>query len=116
MKTRLMHIRVNVSNIEKAKTWYENVLGFETDGNGGWPPEKPNYYQFQSDGGAAFSIMEEKTGVSGRLNFAVSNVDELWLRLKDKTEIVEALFDTPWGTHKFSIKDLDGNELGFCQE
>ncbi len=27
--------------------------------------------------------------------------------------IVEPLFDTPWGTKKFTIRDLDRNELGF---
>ncbi len=38
-----------------------------------------------------------------------------WEQLKDKVEIIEPLFDTPYGTRKFTIKDLDGNELGFCQ-
>lgn len=40
-------------------------------------------------------------------------MDELWEALQDKVEIVEALFDTPWGTRKFTIRDLDENELGF---
>lgn len=49
----------------------------------------------------------------GRLNFNVENVDELWKTLKDKVEIVEPLSDTRWVTRKFTIADLDGNELGF---
>ena len=49
----------------------------------------------------------------GRLNFQVDNIDELWEALKDKVDIVEPLFDTSWGTRKFTIMDLDGNELGF---
>ena len=48
MKTRLTHVRINVSDINRALKWYE-----------------------------------------------------------------EPLFDTPWRTRKFTIKDLDGNELGF---
>lgn len=114
MKTRLTHVRVNVSDIEKSLKWYETVLGFEN--NGGWPLEKPNYYGFVSEEGASFSIMAVHGGfTSGRYNFQVDDVDELWETLKDKAEVVEALFDTAYGTRKFTIKDLDGNELGFCK-
>ena len=35
--------------------------------------------------------------------------------LKDGVEIVEPLFDTAYGTRKFTIRDLDGNELGFVK-
>jgi uncharacterized glyoxalase superfamily protein PhnB len=112
MKTRLNHVRVNVYDINEALKCYEEILGFENDG--GWPPENPTYYDFVSEDGAKFAIMEVKSDNShGRLNFQVDNVDELWNRLKDKVEIVEPLFDTPWGTRKFTIKDLDGSELRF---
>lgn len=112
MRTRLNHVRVNVSDITRALKWYEEILGFENDG--GWPVENPTYYDFKSDEGAKFAIMEVKDKKShGRLNFEVDNVDELWGTLKDRVEIVESLFDTPWGTRKFTIRDLDGNELGF---
>jgi len=109
-----MHVRINVSNIERALAWYEDVLGFEADGR--WPLDKPTYMSFKSAGGAVFSIMEGKIGSCGRMNFNVENIDELWEQLKDKVDIVEPLFNTPWGTRKFTIKDLDGNELGFVQE
>jgi uncharacterized glyoxalase superfamily protein PhnB len=42
-------------------------------------------------------------------------VDALWERLKDRVEVVEELFDTPYGSRKFTIRDPDGNELGFVQ-
>ena len=115
MKTNLAHVRVNVSDIQKAKAWYESILGLENDG--GWPPENPTYIQFHSAGGAVFSIMQVESHKSyGRLNFNVPNVDELWERLKDSVVIIEPLMDTPWGTRKFTIPDPDGNELGFVQE
>lgn len=112
MKTRLNHIRINVSDINKSLKWYEEILNFECDS--GWPPKKPTYYDFKSEEGATFSIMEVKGERSqGRLNFNIDEVEELWEKLKGKVEIVEPLFDTPWGTKKFTIRDLDGNELGF---
>lgn len=112
MKTKLTHVRVNVSDLKRAVDWYEGVLGFENDG--GWPPEKPTYMQFRAAEGAVFSMMEVESGKSyGRLNFVVENVDDLWERLKDKVQVLEPLMDTPWGTRKFTILDPDGNELGF---
>jgi predicted enzyme related to lactoylglutathione lyase len=112
MKTRLNHVRINVYDINRALKWYEEILGFQNDG--GWPLDNPKYYDFVSEEGAKFAIMEVESEKSyGRLNFDVENVDELWEAVKSKVDIVEPLFDTPWGTRKFTIKDLDGNELGF---
>ncbi len=97
MKTNLAHVRVNVSDIQKSLKWYEEVLGFIVDGS--WPIESPKYYDFVSEGGATFAIMEVESAKSyGRLNFNVEDVDALWQKLKDKVDILEPLFDTPWGT------------------
>jgi hypothetical protein len=30
--------------------------------------------------------------------------------------VIEPLFDTPYGSRKFTISDPDGNELGFVRE
>ncbi len=49
----------------------------------------------------------------GRFNFYVDNVDELCDELKDKAEVLEELSSTPYGSRKFTIHDIDGNELGF---
>ncbi|WP_164491763.1 VOC family protein [Staphylospora marina] len=114
MKTRLMHVRANVSDLQRAIRWYEEVLGFKVTDV--WPPEKPNYAHFSSEEGAIFAIMEDENVPShGRFNFSVSDVDALWERLKDRAEVVEELFDTPYGSRKFTIRDLDGNELGFVK-
>lgn len=31
-------------------------------------------------------------------------------------EVIEELFSTPYGSKKFTIRDIDGNELGFVQD
>src|SRR5690554_4579249 len=115
MKTKLTHVRVNVKNFDEALKWYTTVLGFKAVGI--WPPEKPNYAHFEADDGVTFAIMEDKNYPSyGRFNFNVADVGALWNELKDQVTIVEELFTTPWGSKKFTIRDLDGNELGFVQE
>jgi uncharacterized glyoxalase superfamily protein PhnB len=114
MQTRLRHVRANVRNLERAIKWYCDYLGFELDSV--WSPETPVYADFNAQEGAVFSIGVAETGPSGaRFNFAIEDVDAFWEQLKDKVEIVEQLYDTPYGTRKFTIRDLDGNELGFTK-
>ena len=113
MKTRLMHVRANVTDLHKAIEWYETVLGFKCTGadiNDRW-----QYADFECGEGAAFAIAVDETGPShARFNFDVDDVDALWERLEDKVEVVQPIETMPYGTRKFTIKDLDGNELGFC--
>lgn len=112
METRLQHVRANVSDLSRAIEWYTTVLGFELESL--WPPDRPNYAHFKAATGATFAVMEAE-GRGARFNFTVTDPDELWERLKDEAEVVESLFDTPYGTRKFTIKDPDGNELGFVR-
>jgi uncharacterized glyoxalase superfamily protein PhnB len=114
MQTRLTHVRANVHNLQQAIEWYSETLGFEVQNY--WPHDDPNYADFLSQEGATFAVMEaEPVPTGARFNFAVKDVDALWERLKDRVETVEALFDTPYGSRKFTIRDLDGNELGFVR-
>ncbi|QHS21786.1 VOC family protein [Virgibacillus sp. MSP4-1] len=114
MEIYLDHVRANVSDLQRSIQWYEDTLGFNVTGH--WPPENPNYAHFETEKGAIFAIMEHEESPSrGRFNFKVDNVDAYWEELKDKTEVVEELFNTPYGSRKFTIKDMDGNELGFVQ-
>lgn len=115
MKTRLLHVRANVKNLETSVKWYEEVLGLTVSAS--WPPEKPNYVHFEHEGGAMFGLMEhENHPTPGRFNFYVDDVDGLWEELKDIVEVLEELFTTPYGSRKFTIFDIDGNELGFVQD
>jgi predicted enzyme related to lactoylglutathione lyase len=114
MKTRLGHVRANVRSLRQAIDWYTSVLGFEVQST--WPPEEPNYAHFVSQEGAIFAVMQaEPVPAGARFNFDVEDVDGLWERLKEKVGVVEPLFDTPYGTRKFTIRDPDGNELGFVR-
>jgi len=115
MKTRLMHTRANVRDLNRSIQWYQKVLGFTVAAS--WPPEKPNYVHFEHEGGAMFAIMEQDHNPSvARFNFYVDDVDGLWEQVKDKAEVVEELFSTEYGSRKLTILDVDGNELGFVQD
>ena len=57
----------------------------------------------------------EAEGRGGRFNFTVDDPDALWEQLKDTVTVIEPLFDTAYGTRKFTIADPDGNELGFVR-
>jgi len=114
MKTRLTHVRGNVRDLQRSIEWYASMLGFEVRNL--WPTDDPNYADFVSSEGATFSVMEAKPVPSGgRFNFTVGDVDALWARLKGTADVVEALFNTPYGSRKFTIRDPDGNELGFVE-
>ena len=112
MLTRLDHVRANVSDLRRAVAWYSDVLGFEVESF--WPPENQNSAHFSAGGGASFAVMEAE-GRGGRFNFAVDGAAELYEALKDTVQVVEPLFDTGYGTRKFTIADPDGNELGFVR-
>jgi len=114
MKTRLVHVRANVRDLQKSLDWYTNILGFEIETI--YPAENPNYAHFSSSNGTCFSIMVDKNTPSyGRFNFCIEDLEPFWDSLKGKVEIVEHLFTTDYGSTKFTIKDLDGNELGFTK-
>ncbi|NEA31976.1 VOC family protein [Streptomyces sp. SID13031] len=110
--TRLEHVRANVSDLHAAVEWYTTVLGFEVESY--WPPDAPNYAHFVTHSGATFAVMEAP-GRGARFNFTIDDPDALWHQLKDQATIIEPLFDTPYGTRKFTIADPDGNELGFVR-
>jgi predicted enzyme related to lactoylglutathione lyase len=110
--TRLEHVRANVADLRAAVEWYTTVLGFEVEAY--WPPEAPNYAHFKAQGGATFAVMEAD-GRGGRFNFTVDDPDTLWEQVREVAVVVEPLFDTPYGTRKFTIADPDGNELGFVR-
>jgi predicted enzyme related to lactoylglutathione lyase len=111
---RLTHVRVNVRDLDAAIRWYERVLGVPATGH--WPPDSPTYVHFNV-GPSQFALgrYEPAPATGARFNFEVNDVDEWWTRLGPVSDVVEPLFDTPYGSRKFTIRDLDGNELGFVQ-
>ena len=111
---QLAHVRVNVTNLQDALAWYEDLFGVAAQGH--WPPDEPTYAHFTL-GSAQYALGQyEPAPASGaRFNFEVQDVDAWWARLNPVVHVLEPLVDTPYGTRKFTISDPDGNELGFVQ-
>ena len=111
---RLTHVRVNVRDLAGAVGWYERLLGVPADGH--WPPDDPTYVHFTL-GPAQFALgqYEPVPATGARFKFEVADVDAWWARVGRDADVLEPIFDTPYGTRKFTIRDPDGNELGFVQ-
>jgi catechol 2,3-dioxygenase-like lactoylglutathione lyase family enzyme len=111
---RLTHVRVNVRDLAAAIGWYERLFGVRAERH--WPPGAPTYVHFTL-GAAQFALgqYEPVPAAGARFNFEVGDVDAWWARLGPDADVVEALADTPYGSRKFTIRDPDGNELGFVQ-
>jgi catechol 2,3-dioxygenase-like lactoylglutathione lyase family enzyme len=111
---RLTHVRANVRDLATAITWYEELLGVPAEGH--WPPDAPTYAHFTL-GPAQFAIgrYDPAPSAGARFNFEVDDVDGWWTRLGPTADVLEPLTTTPYGSRKFTIRDPDGNELGFVQ-
>ena len=111
---QLRHVRVNVKDLAAALNWYEQLFGVPATNH--YPADAPTYAHFTL-GPAQFALgqYEPAPATGARFNFEVTDVDSWWSRVRHDADVVEALFDTPYGTRKFTIRDPDGNELGFVQ-
>ncbi|GAB3596512.1 hypothetical protein GCM10027446_23410 [Angustibacter peucedani] len=111
---RLTHVRLNVSDLTAALTWYVWLLGLPAAGH--WPPDAPTYAHFTlGPAQLALGRYDPVPAAGARFNLEVDDVDAWWERLRSDVDVLEPLFDTPYGTRKFTIRDPDGNELGFTQ-
>ena len=111
---RLTHVRVNVRDLAASIDWYKRVLGVAPEGH--WPPDVPTYVHFNL-GPVQFALgrYEPAPATGARFNFEVQDVEAWWQKLSQDSDVLERLFDTPYGTRKFTIRDPDGNVLGFVQ-
>jgi catechol 2,3-dioxygenase-like lactoylglutathione lyase family enzyme len=107
----ILGITQTVKDIEKAKRFYEDILGFEPG-----PFYKPTNwqpYKFQED---VFFAIGLPPGSTDEISIIVDDIESFWMRVKEKVEVVHPLEKSPWGTYRFVIKDPDGHLLAFGQK
>ena len=61
-------------------------------------------------------VFFDKIGASLTLYIDVENVDELYLKIKDKVSIYKEIDTTWYGQREFYIKDINGYILGFASK
>ena len=110
---QIQGVTITVSDLAKAKRFYEGVFGFVPDSY--YEPTRWQSYKFE--GRAYLGIAEvvdfQRADSSDIINFDVPDVESMWNRVKDKVDVEMELSKTAWGSYKFVIKDLDGYRLGF---
>jgi len=97
-----------VADLEKSRQFYEDILGFERGVF--YAPTGWQSYKCQED---VFFAIGQAPGSTNEISFKVDDVEQLWLAVKNRVDVVNPLEKTPWGTYRFVIKDPDGNLLAF---
>jgi uncharacterized glyoxalase superfamily protein PhnB len=107
---KLYGVTHTVANLEKARRFYEEVLGFEPGES--FAPTRWQSYKCQE---GVFFAIGEAPGSTEETSLKVEDIEAYWAQIKDKVEVVNPLEKTPWGTYRFVIKDPDGHLLAFSQ-
>lgn len=107
---------IAVSNLEKSKLFYKELLGFEE--NAFYEPTK--WLSFKNRGSSFFAIEEvpgfQRQPSEDTIDFYVNDVEKLWNQIMDKVTVKKKLENTPWGSYKFVIQDPDGYNIGFVNK
>jgi catechol 2,3-dioxygenase-like lactoylglutathione lyase family enzyme len=104
-----------VSDLRKAKKFYEEILGLEKK------YEYSSYVGFEC-GGVEIGLIpkpqkEQKTSeTSPSVEFLVDDVDRTYSELKSKgVKFIKELHDEPWGGRQATFTDPDGHVLEIAQ-
>ena len=106
-------ITLRVSNLERSKQFYEDVLGLNKK------YEYSTYVGFEC-GGVEIGLTPKEKPEIGRdapsIQFFVDNVDEMYQTLKAKeVKFTQEPHDEPWGGRQARFQDPDGNILELTQ-
>lgn len=107
-----------VLDVEEAKSFYLDFLGFTNDWEHRFAPDLPVYMQF-SKNGLVLHLSDNPRFQTGSIVYVqTSSIDSLHEDLNSrsgefKVPIVER---TPWGTKQMEIQDPFGNLLRFNEE
>ena len=110
----LNFVMLHVPNIEQARAFYTEKLGFVVEG------QQPSFVQFKQNAGmGAIFALQEEAGVSAHqgveLWWLVDNADPTYATLvSNGVEVVSHPTDEPFG-RAFTIKDPAGNIINMFQ-
>lgn len=103
--------RLPVVDVEKALTFYLNMLGFELGWKWGSPPTHANVCR-DSISLDLIAVPAQRCGTA-MAYVQVSEVDAYFAELKSRNVDVSGLGDRPYGMRDFEVIDPNGNRLAF---
>jgi predicted enzyme related to lactoylglutathione lyase len=112
-------ITVPVSDVDKAKEFYAEKLGFHVDGD--WDMGERRYVQLTPVGSACSicigeNITEAKPGSIDSILIVVKDIQKAHDDLVKKGVKVTAPEKMPWGAWHSYLSDPDGNKLSLQQK
>lgn len=111
----LQVITITVSNLEKSRYFYEEVLGFELKRF----YEPTRWVAYHCQGGMFFAIMETDRFVQqpggGEVVFYIEDIETLWTQIQRRVTVIEPLQVALWQINQFVICDPDGYQLTFIR-
>jgi len=116
-----------VKDVNKTIDFYTSVLGFKRIMT---VPEEGKFVWAMVGHGSVMLMFQAKESLleeysclknqsfGGGLTFfiRVSDVEDLYEKIKDKVEIVKKMGITPYGMKEFAIQDMNGFVLTFAEE
>jgi uncharacterized glyoxalase superfamily protein PhnB len=115
-----------VKDVGKTVEFYTNILGFTVLQT--IPEKAPFVFAIVNANGVLISFQEEKSikeeypqlnefpqGGCLTLYIHVTDIKELFERVKDKAKIAKEMHDTPHGSKDFAVEDCNGYILTFSQ-
>ena len=113
---KIQAVTICVSDFNKSKQFYEDVLGFQPD----MYYEETKWQSYKCEEMAFFAISEtedlRRRNSPDIINFVVHDVNQFWEAIKTKVKAEMEPTETPWGTYKIVIFDPDGYRLGFIED
>ena len=123
MITQVDFVSINVSDQQRAKRFYIEVLGFEllSDQPMGGPqePDGPRWIEVRPPGAFTRVVLFENADAAGAFGPCVFNTDDIVQTAKDIESaggtVVEQPSEAPWGGWWARFADSEGNEFGMNQ-
>ncbi len=110
---------LRVSNMDKALSFYEGVLGFRLTWRAGNDGGGENCMLESGDVAVMLSTgahLGDTPKLTGTLYFNTTGVTDLYERVRDRAPVVWPLSKMDYGTLEFGIHDPDGYTLAFAEE
>ena len=106
---------LHVDDINVAREFYENVLGFQVDWVWRAAANAPAFSQISYQDARVYLTERSEGGSGTLLHLYVENVDDWYRRLLANNIPVDSMpHDEAWGNREMQIRDPDGNYLRFC--